>query len=122
MTVADKQDQKKAQIESIYAHATGTEAYHKLGVFTKTVATDGVLAVCQHAGAFWLFDAITSYNLEEPFQIWELEVKDRKAVLTMKEDTDQPILVKQDIDHTDFPEGLWKFYLIDGVLLLPSEY
>lgn len=121
MTVADKQDQKKAQIESIYAHATGTEAYHKLGL-SPVVATDGVLAVCQHAGAFWLFDAITSYSRKEEFQIWELESKDRKAVLTMKEDSDQPILVRQDIGHTDFPEGLWKFYLIDGVLLLPSEY
>lgn len=40
----------------------------------------------------------------------------------MKEDTDEPILVKQKIGYTDFPEGILKMYLIDNVLLLPSEY
>lgn len=32
------------------------------------------------------------------------------------------VVVKQDIPFTDFPEGMFKMYLIDRILLLPSEY
>jgi hypothetical protein len=40
----------------------------------------------------------------------------------MREDSDQPAKVTQKIGCTDFPEGLWAFYLIDGILMLTSEY
>lgn len=46
----------------------------------------------------------------------------RQAVLTMREDADRPPRVKQFIPYTDFPDGMLKMYLIDRVLLLPSEY
>lgn len=105
---------------------TGTEAYYRnwLGL----LYTDGIKALAREAGAYWLIDAIGSHALTEgrrgryPFQLWTLAVKDQAAVLTMQEDQDQPELVRQEIKYTDFPEGTWKFYLIDGVLILPSEY
>lgn len=34
----------------------------------------------------------------------------------------RPRYVRQEIPFTDFPEGILKMYLIDKVLLLPSEY
>ena len=80
------------------------------------------------AEAYWLIDAIASWQVEKkvrncPFQIWELKVnKDRTAILTMKEDTDEPELVKQKIPYTDFPLDYQKLYLVDRVLMLPSEY
>jgi hypothetical protein len=109
-------------MNEILSYSTGTEAYHRVSPFTKTVITDGVLSVCQRLGAFWLVDAITSYNKQEEVQFWTLTVTDRKAVLSMREDSDQPELARQEIPFTDFPEGEWKFYLMDGVLMLPSEY
>ncbi len=99
---------------------TGTENYYKhwLG----KVYTDGVKYMAEKAGAYWLLDAIFSYRRKEPFQVWILKVKDSQAVLTMQEDTDAPVLVKQEIKYTDFPMDEIKLYLIDGVLLLTSEY
>jgi len=84
--------------------------------------TDGIKFLADNAGAYWLIDAIASYQRKEPFQLWELKVKDSKAVLTMKEDTNEPILVEQEISYTDFPLKEITLYLIDGVLLLTSEY
>jgi len=40
----------------------------------------------------------------------------------MRTDTGNPEIVLQKIPFTDFPEGVLKLYLSDGVLMLPSEY
>ncbi len=100
----------------------GTEQYyqHRTKQF---IFTDGVKYLADAGGAFWLIDAIASYRREEPFQVWELKVKpDNSCVLTMREDTGQPTKVRQEILYTDFPLEKITLYLIDGVLLLPSEY
>lgn len=107
-------------INSDFADYNGTENYYRHlfgGLFT-----DGVMAVAEKLHTHWLIDAVFSYNRKEDFQIWTLEVKDNEGILTMKEDSDMPCIVRQDIPFTDFPEGVFKMYLIDGVLLLPSEY
>jgi hypothetical protein len=114
---------RKELMNEIIANNYGTSAYHKLSPFSPVLCTDGVTQMAKELGAFWLVDAITSYNRREPFQVWTLEVKEGpKAVLTMREDSDQPAKVTQKIGCTDFPEGLWAFYLIDGILMLTSEY
>ena len=41
---------------------------------------------------------------------------------TMQEDSDQPVLVRQEIEYSDFPLDKIELWLIDGVLLLKSEY
>jgi hypothetical protein len=100
----------------------GTEAYHKL-TLTPLNCTDGVKYLAENGNCFWLIEAIASYRRKEPFQVWKLKVGDRQsAVLTMREDTDSPVLVEQKFDWTDFPLPEIKLWLIDGVLLLPSEY
>ena len=73
-------------------------------------------------GAYWLIDSIFSYRKKEEFQMWTLIVRKQKALLTMREDTRGPKLVEQWIEYTDFPEGRWKFYVVDGVLMVPREY
>ena len=100
----------------------GTEHYYQH--WTKIlVFTDGIHYLAEKAGAYWLIDAIASYRRKEPFQVWMLKVKeDKSAVLTMQEDTGQPVKVRQVIPFTDFPLDEIKLWLIDGVLILPSEY
>ena len=105
---------------------TGTENYYKHS-FSGIMATDGVQYLAYNAKAFWLIDAIASYQTKKiaavPFQIWELTInEDKTAVLTMKEDSDCPILVKQHIPYTDYPMPKIKLWLVDRVLMLPSEY
>lgn len=84
--------------------------------------TDGVQFLAEKAGAYWLLDVIASYRRPEHFQIWTLDVKGKKGVVEMKEDTNEPVLVRQEIEYTDFPLDTIQLYLIDGVLILPSEY
>jgi len=101
----------------------GTENYYK---HWKGVYTDGIKEMAEQFKAYWLIDVVFSYQDKKigliPFQVWEITSTGDKATVEMKEDTDQPILIKQEIGFTDFPEGMLKMYYIDNVLMLPSEY
>jgi hypothetical protein len=124
------------QILSGIAHSTGTSKYIKSRLWGHLVFTDGVDALRNNADAFWLVDAIASYKRKEPFQVWDLTVDTKKhtAVLTMKEDSDQPELVRQEIEYTDFPLDNIRFFVQEGgygteenwtpclVLMLTNEY
>ena len=100
---------------------TGTENYYRHAFGGKY--TDGVAYLAEKAGAYWLLDAIFSYHRAEPFQVWKLERQvDNTWRLLMSEDSDTPILVRQDIEYSDFPLAKVELWLIDGVLILPSEY
>ena len=112
----------------------GTQNYYKH--FTGLVFTDGVKHLADRAGAYWLIDAVMSWQVDKkvrraPFQIWRLKVlrselgenkNEPMAILEMSEDTDAPIIARQKIEFTDFPEGEVKLYFQNGVLFLPSEY
>lgn len=113
--------------EQSLSQFTGTEKYHKYICGLKL--TDGVNYLATEGKCFWLLDVIASYQPKHhavPFQVWELEVTEkeekRSAVVTMRKDTDAKILVQQKIPYTDFPLKSVKLYVIDGVILLPSEY
>jgi hypothetical protein len=61
----------------------------------------------------------------EEFQIWTLAVdRDKRpmAVAICQADKDAPVLVRQEIEFTDFPLSSIKLYLVDRVLMLPTEY
>ena len=112
-----KQKLNKADL----AQFIGTTQYFKHWL-PGLVYTDGVKYLAETGGAYWLINAIASYRRQEQFQVWTLTVADRSAVLTMVEDTGQPEIVRQEIEYTDFPLDEITLYLIDGVLLLTSEY
>lgn len=101
----------------------GTEYYHRLSIL-KVLATDGVKYFCEKAKAFWLFDEIASFitfKTKEPFVVAKVTSKDNKATILF-EDGDNKKLYEKKISYTDLPEGEWKFYAIDKIVLLPSEY
>ena len=113
-----------------FAGYTGTEKYYKHWC-PGIVYTDGVKAVADKFKAYWLLDVVASYQPykhvhSENFQLWEICTDNKKAVVTMKADDDKPVIIKQEIAYTDFPEGTLKLWLSnDGeqsVILLPSEY
>ena len=124
-----------AEIQSNITQSIGTTRYIKHFFNKNLVFTDGVNQLRQDADAFWLVDAIASYKRTELFQVWELIVNaDKSAVLTMKEDSNTPVLVKQEIPYTDFPLEKIKFFVQEGgygtaenwtkclVLMLTNEY
>lgn len=118
---------KKEEIEKIKAQLqqfTGTENYYKH--FTGIRYTDGVLFLAEELNCFWFLDIIASYQhklRDVPFQIWKVQVnKDNTGLVTMREDSDQPIKIRQELKYTDFPLDEYEVYCIDGVILLKSEY
>lgn len=102
----------------------GTEAYHKVNL-TPFVVTDGVFYFAQTGEAFWAVDEICTNAMElqrkEPFLAVKLTSKDNKAELVF-DDGNYNVLRKIDYPYTDLEEGEYKFYVTNGVVLLPSEY
>ena len=109
----------------------GTEKYYKHFFPGKSpiLLTDGCNFIRERMNAFWIFDAILSYQCEKilihvNFQIWELRQskKDLSWLLTCREDSDKKPLITQNIEFSDFPIPEIKIWVIDKVALLPSEY
>ncbi len=105
--------------ENLYSHWLGIKY------------TEGVKYLATKGEAFWLLDAIASHQTKQllakasfqDFQLWELTVsEDKEAVMTCREDTTAGPAVRQEIPYTDFPLAAIKLYLVQKVLLLPSEY
>jgi hypothetical protein len=124
---------------------TGSEHYYRHWT-DRAMFTDGVHYVAEHGGrngAFWLLDAIVSWQTDpkvlrnqslQEHQFWKLEVKDSKGLLTCRTDSGRKPIVSQEIEYTDFEhdieiwaapsvfpgrDGQEKQYL---VLYLPSEH
>ena len=107
-------------------HFTGTAQWFRYPLFRGYSYTEGVQYMAEHGGAYWLMDAIFSWQTApevkvEPFQSWTLTVKDHSAVLTATDGNGRQI-AQQEIEYTDFPLPKIKLFLTDHVLLLPSEY
>ena len=93
--------------------------------------TDGVQYLAEYGGAYWLIDAIESWQIDsrisgdpmlQSIQFWKLKVNDDdSAQLVCERDTDD-VVVSQDIAYTDFPLKQITLYCQQGVLMLPSEY
>jgi len=123
-------------IESELDMFTGTENYYKHHGLYGITLTDGIKYMAEKCNAYWLLDVINSHQThkirKENFQIWTLERKPaisfsppekcNGGVVYMRTDSDQPKLVNQAIEYTDFPIQKFECYLIDNVLLLKSEY
>jgi hypothetical protein len=125
-------DMTKEQIIEALSNYNGSEKMHRHlfgGLYT-----DGVKAMAEMCEAFWLIDLVFSHQnsrsilkIPDPvFQVWTLELEGEGAVAKCsdggRDGNDEIEVVMQRIPYTDFPLDSIKFYLIDGVLLLPSEY
>lgn len=118
-------------IKKNLAQFHGTEEYHKHLFPGKSpiLLTDGCKYVRDNCEAYWLFDAIQSYQdhatiKKSSFQIWELKhsMNDLSWLLTCREDTGKKPMISQEIEFSDFPIDYIKIWVIDKVALLPSEY
>ena len=112
------------------AHFTGSEQlWHQTLLAFKY--TDGVKYVAHEGNAYWLLTdisafqhqrAMVEYAKRDWFQTWKLRVnEDHGATLTCDDGNGQ-ILFTHEYLFTDFPLPEIKFFLVDGILLLPSEY
>jgi len=111
----------------IINHAGGTQGYHKYSPFKHfPVITDGVIALAEAAGCYWLLDIIGSYQtanrLDPHFQVWKLVVDQDSNTGIASGYNDTDLAVSQEIPFTDFPLDELTLYLMDGVILIPAEY
>ncbi len=122
-------------LENLNQFSGGGDMYRH--TFGRLVFTEGVKYMADEAGAYWLIDAIASYqgskalntDMLRDFQLWELEVTEkngrRSAVLTCRADDGVKPAVTQNIEYTDFPLPSIKFYVERGeemTLMLPAEH
>jgi len=106
---------------------TGTEHYYRIA--PSVVLTDGAKYVAEHAGAYWLMDAIASYLPQytgtEEFITAKLTVVRGSANLIL-DNGNGNVLTRQHIPFTDFPMPSITLYACWGgefwVVMLPGEY
>lgn len=106
---------------------TGTTAYHKHWI-SPVKLTDGVAFMATH-GCGWLIDAVLSHQHNPTigaleFQAWRLAVRaDSSCELICDDGNGRLNMLMQLIGYTDVPRS-WKLklWLVDGVLMVPSEY
>ena len=117
-------DELQSELSGYYGSETTYR--HPLGL----IYTEGIKAVAELVGAYWLLDVVGSYRPAlkgEDFIIWRVESKDGTGRVSARTDTNEPDLISQTLEYTDFPEGVFEFYGISSgnatpTLLLKSEY
>lgn len=106
----------------------GTENYYKNNLM-RIRYTDGVKFFAEAAGAYWFLQEVNNGYVrllmkmpKSMLEFLNIKVvsKNRKAVITIA-DGDKVYFTRR-ISFTDMPEGEWEFYLINDIMLLPSEY
>ena len=108
-----------------------TSEWHRNPLYSWMLYTDGVNYFADKGGAYWFVDIIGTelhkLAAEEPFLSITLKVKDNQAAIFVTDgdhmdDGSESVVYIKRIEFTDCVEGEWKFFLTNGVLLLPSEY
>ena len=104
---------------------TGTEHWYRVQPFTKFAITDGVKHFADKGGAYWAVHDIlaTATALQKQMLLVTVTSKDEEAVIEYEDgDCNKLEFATSRYPYTDLQEGVYKFYVMDGVMLLPSEY
>jgi hypothetical protein len=103
----------------------GTDGYYKYLMGTKL--TSGVKATAEEYGCFWFLDIIASVqHMEkvkaEGFQVWKLTRVKADEFKVVMEDGNDGVVYTQKISFSNFKDDALTLWLVDSVILLPSEY
>jgi hypothetical protein len=99
----------------------GTETWwkHPYGL----IYTDSVRDFATKYEAYWTLDVVASYLPEVrqfDFLIVYFDVEGEHCSFHCNEDANFPDIIRQEIEYTDLKVSI-KLYLIDGVLMFPSD-
>jgi len=111
----------------------GTENYWRHLLVSGFVYTDGVKHMAEKFGAYWLIDAVASYvpgirkiSKDETFYVVTCILnKTGGCLLSIKTDTREPDIARQDIESTSLTENVKMYLAFEGprtILLMPTEY
>jgi hypothetical protein len=103
----------------------GTSHWHQHHFSHGMSYTDGVKYFADRTGSFWLIDIVATEFFpllaEQPFLSIIVTSDGISCEITVTDGNDHQISTRK-FSFSTMPAGTWKFYLTDGVLLLPSEY
>lgn len=104
----------------------GSENFYRHNL-TRLIYTDGVKDLAERCQAHWLIDLIASHQCEnhvrqQPFQVWDLKRVQQDAFTVLCTDGNHNRVTSQEIPFSDFEYDLVTIWLVDGCLMLPSEY
>lgn len=104
----------------------GTENWYRHPLMPAMTYTDGVKYFAEHTQSYWLVDlfAIEYFPMltMQPFLFITVESQRSGHCVIVVTNGNENQLRTKHVPFTNLIEGVWKFYLTDGVLLLPSEY
>jgi len=114
------------EFETFVAHYTGSDVVYR-HTLSRGTYTEGVRYVVQELKAFWLLDYIFSVQftkevIAQKFQVWKLIKGENNEATLILEDGNSHEVARYQIEFTDFPLKQITLWLLDNVLLLPSEY
>ncbi len=116
MTNANDNIQTGNGSENFYCHRPSLMLY-----------TDGVKDMAETCQAYWLIDLIISHQCKkavnlERFQVWELKREKADKFFIKATDGNNNPVASQKIPFSDFPYDAATIWLVDGCLMLPTEY
>jgi hypothetical protein len=111
---------------NFFENFNGSENLYRYS-FTHFIYTDGVKAMASECKCYWLIDLIMSHQLHEKvkkerFQVWDLKREEKNRFVAICTDGNHNHVTRQTIAFSDFPYDIATLWLVDGVLMLPSEY
>ena len=118
--------QTPTELLSNLAQFTGTDKHYYHPLFRKYRYTDGVRYLAKNTEGYWLLEFIFGHQSnvkirKTPFQVWKLVKDGDKATITI-EDGNNNLVKTFKLNYTSFPLEEYTLWMIDGVLLLMSEY
>lgn len=118
-------EDNSARLRADLSAFIGTENWHRHHLNRSMLLTDGVVYFAETAGCWWFLDIVATeifqMHASQAFLVIDLDVASDKADIRVSDGDDNQIY-RRHIHFTDAPDGLWRFYLTDNVVLLPSEY
>lgn len=104
----------------------GSENFYRHTI-TGFMYTDGVRELAEACKAYWLIDLIFSHQYikrvkQESFQVWDLKRVKENQFSMICTDGNYNHVTSQQLPFSDFPYDIATVWLVDGCLLLPSEY
>ena len=116
----------KGELLAALKQFSGTTQYYIHPLFKAFRYTDGVRFLAINAECYWLLEFIFSYQNNAKikaisFQTWKLVRKGDGCTITV-DDGNGKIIKSFNLNFTTFPLNSFTLWMIDKVLLLPSEY
>ncbi|MCB0740143.1 MAG: hypothetical protein KDB92_03640 [Chitinophagaceae bacterium] len=104
----------------------GSENFYRHNL-SGLIYTDSVKELAEGCQAYWLINLIICHQCEtqvrkESFQVWDLKRTQENVFSILATDGNHNRVTSQEIPFSDFPYDLATIWLVDGCLMLPSEY